>query len=138
MPRPPPPDHLDAFLANPNPSVIGSVRPDGTPHTAATWYLWEGGRVLVNMDEGRRRLRYLRDDPNVLITVLGPGDRWYRQVTLLGRVAELDDSDRALDDIDRISRHYTGQPYGDPECVSAWIEVEHYYSWNVSGPWTED
>jgi nitroimidazol reductase NimA-like FMN-containing flavoprotein (pyridoxamine 5'-phosphate oxidase superfamily) len=96
--------------------------------------------VLVNMDEGRRRLRCLRDDPNVSITVLRPGDRWYRQVTLLGRVAELDDSDRAPDDIDRISTHYTGQHYRDRERgrVSARIEVESYYSWNVSGPWTED
>jgi len=38
------------FLSQPNPSVIATPQPDGSPHTAATWYLWENGRVLVNMD----------------------------------------------------------------------------------------
>src|SRR5215211_9177632 len=56
----------------------------------ATWYLWEGGRILVNMDEGRARLEYVRRDPRVSLTVLD-GDDWYRHVSLRGRVASLDD-----------------------------------------------
>ena len=44
------------FLTRPNPAVIATLRPDGFPHTAATWYVWEDGRVLVNMDATRRRL----------------------------------------------------------------------------------
>jgi PPOX class probable F420-dependent enzyme len=134
MPKPPLPAELDEFLAHPNPSVIATLTPDGSPHSTATWYLWENGRVLVNMDEGRRRLAYIRNDPRVSITVLGQDD-WYHHVTLRGRVAELDED--ALDDIDRISRHYTGQPYGDRERgrVSAWIEVESWHSWAINRPW---
>jgi Pyridoxamine 5'-phosphate oxidase len=60
MRRPPLPAELDEFLRRPNPSVIATLRPDGSPHTAATWYLWEDGRVLVNMDESRKRLACLR------------------------------------------------------------------------------
>jgi len=80
------------------------------------------------------RLAYLRRDPRVSITVVGDSD-WYHHVTLTGRVAELDED--ALDDIDRISRHYTGQPYSqrDRRRVSAWIEVESWHSWAVSRPW---
>ncbi len=48
MPKPPLPPDLVAFLAEPNPSVIATLRTDGSPHTAATWYLWVDGRVLVN------------------------------------------------------------------------------------------
>jgi hypothetical protein len=51
MPKPPLPEHLDEFLKQANPSVIGTLDPDGAPHSAATWYLWEDGRVLVNMDD---------------------------------------------------------------------------------------
>ena len=58
MPKPPLPPDLVAFLAEPNPSVIATIRRDGSPHTAATWSLWVDGRVLVNMDEGRRRLEH--------------------------------------------------------------------------------
>ena len=118
----------------PNPAVVGTVRPDGTPNTVATWYLWEDGRALVNMDEGRRRLGYLRIDPRVSLTVLD-GEQWYRHISLRGRVALHDDPDLA--DIDRISRHYTGNPYAqrDRGRVSAWIAVDSWHAWNGGRPW---
>jgi PPOX class probable F420-dependent enzyme len=138
MPKPPIPRELADFLTRPNPAVIATVAPDGAPHTAATWYLWENGRVLVNMDEGRRRLQHLRHNPRVSITALGQ-DEWYRQVTLLGRVASID-PDPALQDIDRLSVHYTGNPYARREQrrVSAWIEVASWYAWNRGRLWTGD
>jgi PPOX class probable F420-dependent enzyme len=135
MPRPPLPADLGAFLSEPNPCVIASKRPDGSLHTAATWYLWQDGRVLVNMDEGRKRLAYLRRDPAVSLTVLGKDD-WSRHVSLRGSVAELVD-DATLRDIDRISRHYSGQPYyvRDRGRVSAWIDVDWWHAWASSGHW---
>jgi PPOX class probable F420-dependent enzyme len=134
MPKPPLPAELEEFLSQPNPSVIATLDADGSPHSTATWYLWENGRVLVNMDEGRKRLQYMRDDPRVSITVLGQDD-WYHHVTLRGRVVEIDED--ALDDIDRICTHYMGQPYSqrDRRRVSAWIEVESWHSWAVYQPW---
>ena len=135
MPTRPLPAELQEVLVKPNPAVVGTVRPDGTPNTVATWYLWEDGRALVNMDEGRRRLGYLRNDPRVSLTVLD-GEQWYRHISLRGRVALYDDPDLA--DIDRISRHYTGNPYAqrDRGRVSAWIEVDSWHAWNGGRPWT--
>jgi PPOX class probable F420-dependent enzyme len=136
MPEPPLPPELDEFLSQANPSVIATLAPGGDPHTAATWYLWENGRVLVNMDEGRRRLEHIRRDPRVSITVLG-NDDWYHHLTLRGRVVSVDD-DPDFDGIDRLSRHYTGEPYArrDRGRVNAWIEVESWYAWAVGEPWT--
>ena len=74
MPPVPVPPEIDAFLAAPNRAVVATVRPDGTPHTAATWYDWEDGRVLMNMHEIRLRLGYLRANPGVALTVLA--DDW--------------------------------------------------------------
>lgn len=135
MPKPPLPLHLQEVLAKPNPAVIGTVRPDGTPNTVATWYAWEDGRVLVNMDEGRRRLEYLRRQPHVSLTVLD-GDEWYRHITLHGRARLQDDPELA--DIDRLATHYTGSQYAqrDRGRVSAWIEVESWHAWNGGRPWT--
>jgi PPOX class probable F420-dependent enzyme len=134
MPKPPLPPHLQAVLAEPNPAVIGTVRPDGTPNTVATWYVWEDGRVLVNMDEGRRRLEYLRRNPAVSLTVLD-GAEWYRHITLHGHATLQDDRDLA--DIDRIASHYTGSSYPqrDRGRVSAWIEVESWHAWSGGRPW---
>ncbi|MBO0841485.1 MAG: PPOX class F420-dependent oxidoreductase [Sciscionella sp.] len=129
MPKPPVPAKFSAVLSNPNPCVIGALKPDGAPITVATWYLWEDGRVLVNMDEGRKRLDWLRADPRVSLTVLD-GDRWYRAVSLRGRVSSLSD-DPDLSTVDRIATHYTGRPYRDRSRgrVSAWIDVEQWHAW---------
>jgi PPOX class probable F420-dependent enzyme len=129
MPKPPVPARFEAVLAKPNPCVIATVKPDGAPVTVATWYLWEEGRVLVNMDEGRKRLQYLRNDPRVSLTVLD-GESWLRAISLRGRVAALED-DPDLAEIDRIARHYTGRPYRNRSRgrVSAWIEVGEWHAW---------
>ena len=126
------PDDVRALLAQPNPAVIASNRPDGQPVSVATWYLWQDERVLVNMDEGRRRLAYLRADPRVSLTVLAASD-WYTHVSLQGRVVELTD-DEGLVDIDRLATHYTGAPYRNRERrrVSAWVQVEHWHGWGAA------
>jgi hypothetical protein len=40
MPKPPLPPDLVPSLTEPNPSVIATIPPDGSPHTAARSYLW--------------------------------------------------------------------------------------------------
>jgi len=129
------PTVLDDFLRRPNPAVIASLRPDGSPHTAATWYLWDGERALVNMDESRLRLEFVRRDPRVALTALDE-DGWYRHVSLLGLVVEIVE-DEGFGDIDRLSRHYSGQPFRNRESrrVSAWIEPRSWHAWDGAGPW---
>ena len=131
MAKPPVPRSTSELLAKANPSVITSVRPDGQPVSVATWYLWENGRVLVNMDEGRKRLDYLRNNPLVSLTVIDSDD-WYTHVSLQGRITEfLDDPD--LSDIDRLARHYTGNAYPvrDRHRVSAWMDVDRWHGWGA-------
>jgi PPOX class probable F420-dependent enzyme len=131
MPKPPLPDAYDALLREPNPAVIGTLMPDGSPHTVATWYLWEDGRVLVNMDAERARLEWMRRDPRVSLTVLKDGD-WSKHISLRGRVVEWADGEQGLADIDRIARHYglpEGYPVRDRGRVSAWIEVAAWHAW---------
>ena len=131
MPKPPLPDKLNAFLERPNPAVMATLRSRGAPVTVATWYLWEEGRVLLNLDARRKRLQHLRRDPHVSLTVLAERN-WYQHVSLHGRVASIAD-DAELIDIDRLSRHYTGHPYGDRKHarVSAWVVVESWHRWRV-------
>ena len=127
------PDDVAALVAKPNPAVITSNRPDGQPVSVATWYLLEAdGRILVNMDESRRRLAYLREDPRVSLTVLAADD-WYTHVSMQGRVVELSD-DPDLVDIDRLSNHYGAGAYGNRanKRVSARIEIESWHGWGAA------
>lgn len=136
MPRIPVPPEVDEFLSRPNPAVVATVRRDGSPHTAATWYDWEDGRVLLNMAETRLRLGLLRSDPRAALTVLDEGS-WYRHVSLLGRVVSIED-DVDLADIDRLARRYTGRDYRsrDQKRVSAWLEPDRWHGWAGGDAWT--
>ncbi|MEV6614691.1 PPOX class F420-dependent oxidoreductase [Streptomyces sp. NPDC051051] len=131
MSKPPLPPEAVELLSRPNPCVMATLRSDGTPVSTPTWYVWDDSRVLISLDESRVRLKHLRRDPRVTLTVLD-GENWYTHVTLIGRVTGFHD-DEGLADIDRISSHYTGNPYPDrvrPR-VSAWIEVERWHGWGA-------
>jgi PPOX class probable F420-dependent enzyme len=127
VPSAPLPPEVAEFLKAPNAAVISTVRSDGAPYSAATWYDWEDGRILVNMDFERLRLAHMRRDPRVAITIIDLDD-WYHAVTVFGHVADLRD-DEGLADIDRLSQRYRGAPYWnrDRRRVTALIEPERWH-----------
>ena len=128
MPRGPVPPRMERFLAASRPAVVAVAGEAGRPVSAATWYLYEEGRVMLSMERGRLRHRHLLADPRLALTVLG--DDWYTHVSLLGQVAELRD-DADLADIDRLSRHYRGEPYRrrDEALVTAIATMERWHSY---------
>ncbi|WP_433610701.1 PPOX class F420-dependent oxidoreductase [Dactylosporangium sp. CA-139114] len=123
------PESLQRLLAQPNPAVIATVRQDGQPVSVATWYLFEDGHIVVNMDAGRKRLAYLRQEPRVSLTVLDK-ENWYTHVSVTGIVTEIKD-DPDFVDIDRIARHYTGKPYTNRERprTTAIIDITSWHAW---------
>jgi hypothetical protein len=132
MPKAPLPDGAAALLRQPNPAVIAMTMPSGHPMSVATWYLVEDdGTILVNMDAQRARLSWIVQHPHVSLTALKEGE-WYTHVSIRGPVVRWEhDEERALADIDRLARHYTGEPFGhsDARRVSAWIEIESWHGW---------
>jgi PPOX class probable F420-dependent enzyme len=135
MPRLPLPPEAHALLRRANPAVIATLRPDGSPHTAVTWYDWDGERILVNMAASRLRLGNMRRDPRVSVTVMD-GPDWYRQLTLFGRVDEIRDDDEFAD-INRLALRYTRRPFRNRSSarVSALIVPERWYGWEGSSHW---
>jgi len=118
------------MLRRPNPAVITTIRSDGQPVSTATWYLWEDdGRVLLNMDSGRIRLRHVHNNPHVSLTVLQDDD-WYTHVSLIGRITEIRDDD-GLKHIDRLAHHYLGRDYPQRERprVNAWMTIDQWHGW---------
>lgn len=130
MAKPPIPAKLVNLLEKPNPAVMATVRPDGTPVSVATWYLWDDGRILLNLDAERKRLDHIRANPRVSLTVLD-GDSWYRHISVQGTVTLTPDPD--LTDIDRLSQHYRNAPYPNRSRprMSAWLEIDAYHAWGL-------
>jgi PPOX class probable F420-dependent enzyme len=135
MPKPPLPPEVDQLLRKANPAVIATLRHDGSPHTAVTWYDWDGEHVLVNMDAARARLKHMRRDPRVSVTVID-SESWYRQLTIFGRVVEIRD-DPQFADIDRLCLRYTRRQFHNRlrARISALIEPLGWYGWEGSTPW---
>jgi PPOX class probable F420-dependent enzyme len=132
VPRAPLPPELDAFLAGPRAAVVATVRPDGSPASAATWYDWRDGRIVLCMDHDGPRARNLLRDPRFSLTVLG--DDWYVQLTVYGRMVELRD-DPGLADLDAMSMRYRGEPYeaeGQASFTAIGV-VDRWSGWGLSG-----
>ena len=54
---------------------MGTVAADGRPVTVATWYLLEdNGGVLLGLNAQRARLKHMRADLRVSLTVLSEAD----------------------------------------------------------------
>ncbi len=130
MPRGPLPPELRRFLERPRHAVVGTIRADGAPVTTACWYgVAPDGRIMLSMDEESHRLRHLRAEPRVALTVLGAD--WYAHVSVLGRVVEFR-SDGDLEDIDALSRRYLGEPYEDRDYRGVTVLVE-LDAWHTFG-----
>jgi PPOX class probable F420-dependent enzyme len=130
MPAAPIPPEIEQFLKKPNPAVVATIRPDGSPHSVATWYDLVDGLILLNMAASRARLGHIRRDPRLSLTVLDE-DSWYTHVTLTGVIERLED-DPDLADIDRLALRYQGNRFRNREAkrVSAWMRCERWYRWD--------
>jgi PPOX class probable F420-dependent enzyme len=129
VPAAPLPPELQRFVAAPRHAVVGTVRDDGTPVTTACWYGVDvRGRLILSMDQDSHRLRHIRANPQVALTVLG--DNWYSHVSILGQAVELR-SDDDLADIDALSHRYEGVPYEDRDYrgMTVFVEVDHWHTW---------
>jgi PPOX class probable F420-dependent enzyme len=103
------PDRLLKMLQAPSTGLIATINPDGAPQLTEVWLDTDGTHVLVNTVEGHRKLKNVRRDPRVAVTVLDTADpaTYY---SLAGTVVG-DSADGAAEHIDQVSHKYTGGPY---------------------------
>jgi PPOX class probable F420-dependent enzyme len=137
MPAAPLPETVLEFVRRPFPAVVASLRPDGSPHTVATWYDWDRGEVLLNMDVSRRRLGFMRNDPRVALTIVDPES--FDHISLYGVITRIE-ADGDLAGIDRLARRYTGRAFRNRTSprFNAWLRVETWHGWRGAGPWPEE
>ena len=69
-----------------------SVRPNGRPHMAPVWFLWEEETILIFSKPENQKIRNLRQNPAVTVALDGT-DRGDDVTVLDGVAALLDDPD---------------------------------------------
>ena len=73
----------------PNPAVLATVNPDGSPQTSVVWVRRDGNDLLVSSAAGRRKDQNLARDPRVSMTVYDQADPLqYVEVRGLASISE--------------------------------------------------
>ena len=99
--------------------------PDGSPNTTPVWIGVQGDHILIGSGEGSLKVRNLRRDPRLALSVVDFHNP-YEEVQIRGHVVEFRD-DSKFEIMDEISRKYTGKefPWRNPAGrVALIIEVE--------------
>lgn len=74
---------IESYLAEPHVAHLVTVRPDGRPHAAPVWFLWEGGRALIITGGTSVKVRNIRSDPAVALSI-ATDQRPFKYVVLEG------------------------------------------------------
>ena len=102
-------DSVLALLRAPSTCYLATTMPDGSPQLTQVWVDTDGTDVVINTVEGHQKLRNVRRDPRVALTVSDPA-RPSDYVQIRGEVHEIT-TDGAREHIDELSQNYLGKPY---------------------------
>lgn len=103
-----PPDLVD-LLRGRSTCYLATTMPDGSPQLTLTWVDTDGDHVLINTVDGHQKVRNIRRDPRVALTIADPAQP-SRYFGVRGRVLEVTE-EGAADHIDELAQRYTGKPY---------------------------
>ncbi len=97
----------EEFLKGKHFGKIATVRKSGAPHVTPIWYVYEGGKLIVNTTTDRVKFRNIKRDPRVSFLV----DDGYPYVMVEGKARVATERD-AKKDIEALAIRYTGEEAG--------------------------
>ncbi|QEU94013.1 PPOX class F420-dependent oxidoreductase [Streptomyces kanamyceticus] len=102
--------------------TVATIRPDGSPHQSVVWVGREGDDLFFVTGVDKVKIRNLRRDPRLSVTV-NPPDEPYGYAVITG-TARLDGAD-SRDRMDELALKYTGLTYAEhhPESAAALPEL---------------
>ncbi len=102
---------IRALLSRPNFAHLSTLMPDGSPNNSPVWIDVEDDRILISSEESSLKVRNLRRDPRVAVSVVDFHDP-YEELQVRGRVVEIR-NDSALEFLNHIAHKYIGENYPD-------------------------
>jgi PPOX class probable F420-dependent enzyme len=132
-------ERIRSFLDEPFPTILGTVRADGSVEMNPLWFERRGDEIWLNGGPARDWVRHIRRDPRVTLLVVDPKNmfRWAR---IQGRVVNMTE-EGAGEDINRLSHRYNkGADYPGPLTGRLIVQVdpqrvqggENMQPWDVS------
>ena len=103
------PDRVLDLLRNKGITYLATLMPDGSPQLTQTWVDTDGEFVIINTVDGHQKVRNIRRDPRVAVTVADPENT--RDFVQLRGVVDHESTDGAREHIELLSQRYLGEPY---------------------------
>ena len=108
-----------ALLDRPIPVVLGVIGNDGRANLTPMWFDYEGEKVLVNVAQHRKKVEWIRKNPQLSMLIVNP-DNAYHWVSIKATVEreiledDPEEGARVTAQLDKIWTKYTQQdpPYG--------------------------
>ncbi|MCH9036099.1 MAG: PPOX class F420-dependent oxidoreductase [Chloroflexi bacterium] len=127
------PEGVKKLFRGKNFGHVATLLPDGSPHSTAVWVDVEGEHIVFNSDESYVKVKNLRRDPRVTISIIDMNSH-YTGAMIRGKVVAFRNQG-AGDHIDRLARKYLGDGSfthtPDERRVIVEIEPEEIYSSGV-------
>ncbi|MDP9026143.1 MAG: PPOX class F420-dependent oxidoreductase [Actinomycetota bacterium] len=103
------PDKVLDLLRHRGITYLATLMPDGSPQLTQTWVDTDGEFVIINTVEGHQKIRNIRRDPRVAVSVADPQNT-RDFVQLRGQVVR-ETTEGAVEHIEMLSQRYLGEPY---------------------------
>lgn len=119
------PDELLTLLRARSTCYIATLMRDGSPQITQVWVDTDGEHVIINSVDTHLKVRNLRRDPRVAVTVSDPA-RPGRYFQVRGRTTSIT-ATGGVESIEKLSHKYTGGPYawwGGRDQVRVIITIE--------------
>lgn len=139
-------EEVDSFLRAERTCRVSTVGADGTPHTSALWFAWDGTALWLTSIVKSQRWTNWERNPRVSVLV-DAGDEYFelRGVELIGRVEQVGEVPRtdapnpALETPERLFAEKYGGGAFVPDGRHAWVRLvaEKMVSWDfrkLAGP----
>lgn len=117
------PEVLELLTAR-NVAHVATLMSDGAPHVSPVWIAVEGDHLAIFSARENLKLRNLRRDGQVGISVCDEHNP-YRSAVVRGRVVEQLEDDEAVAIMDRMSNRYVGGDFPLRTAIVSLIEPGH-------------
>jgi PPOX class probable F420-dependent enzyme len=117
-------DEQKQFLTEPSFAHMATINKNGSPQVSPVWVDVEGDNVIVNSEEKRLKIRNVKRDPRVSLSVQDPQNA-YRYLEIRGKVTKIT-PEGAFEHIDKMAQKYMGQekyPYNRPYDVRVLLTI---------------
>jgi PPOX class probable F420-dependent enzyme len=122
------PEQYHDLLASTALAHIATIGPNGEPQVTPVWFGWDGEHVRFSQTTTRQKLRNLRREPRIALSIVDPTNP-LRYLEIRGRVVAVE-PDPELAFINRMAQKYLGReryPWHRPgdERVVVVVEPQH-------------